>query len=755
VAEEELMNEGRDDAGAREGAAAVDQGEGASVLLVDDHEENLIALEATLEPLGLRLVKAQSGALALKALLREAFAVILLDVTMPEMDGFETAAIIKQRDRTRHTPIIFMTAALTDVAGAMRGYQVGAVDFMMKPLDPDVVRAKVSVFVELYRRGEQIRKQGEQLQLAERRQRALELAELRRSVERRYNNLADSVPQLITRARADGEVEYLNRRFCEYTGTTFEQSSGSGWQRTLHPNDVERFIAQWQHAVTAGEPLRAEVRLRADGGAYRWFLCEGLPEREGGKTVVAYLASFTDVTDQKRVEEERAALLAREQTARVELERGLRRLDLLVEASRALGDSLDPATVLGHLAAIVVDRFATWCVIDRALPGGGFEQAAFAHVDAAFADGGAELGRGGVPDKDARIADLLAGGRAELATKSNAAELAQAIATVRVDLVERLGVASYISAPLLARGEILGAITFVSSGDRAYGPADLALGTDLAQRAALAIDNARLYAESQEATRLREEFLSIASHELRTPLSALQLQMQSLDANLKKPNFDPVKMQGKMAIAQRQVDRLTRLISELLDVSRIQAGRLELDREETDIVEVIRDVATRFAGEIERSSTPLELDLNGPIIGAFDRLRVDQIVTNLLHNAIKYGRGQPVMLSVSGDEESVRIAFADHGIGISPVDVQRIFGRFERAVSSRSYGGMGIGLFIVDQIVKAHGGEIHVSSELGCGSRFEVTLPRRFAGEAPASSGTEQRVDVDLPPAARVTMPSA
>ncbi len=638
--------------------AAMGSGDGAAVLMVDDHEENLIALEATLEPLGLRLVKAASGALALKALLRDTFAVILLDVTMPEMDGFETAEIIKTRDRTKHTPIIFMTAALTDVAGAMRGYQVGAVDFMMKPLDPDVVRAKVSVFVELYRRGEQIRRQGQLLQDAERRQRALELAELRRSVERRYNNLADSVPQLIARARADGELDYVNRRFAEYTGVAFEQSIASGWKRALHPNDADRFLAQWHHAVSAGEPLRAELRLRSDSGSYRWFLCEGLPERGDGKTVLAFLAGFTDVTEQKRIEDERATALHREHAARLELELGLGRLDLLVEASRVLAESLDPAAVLGRLASVVAPRFATWCVIDRALPGGTFEQAAFAHGDPTFATAGADLGRTGVAlDAESRVAALLAGGRAELVVKTDPAELAHAIGTHRVDLVERFGATSYISAPLRARGEILGVITFVSAAtDRAYGAADLALGIDLAQRAALAIDNARLYTESQEAIRLREEFLSIASHELRTPLSALQLQMQSLDINVKKANLDPARLQSKLVIAQRQVDRLTRLISELLDVSRIQAGRLDLDREEIDVVEVVRDVVARFSGEIERSSTPLTLDLQGPIVGSFDRLRVDQIVTNLLHNAIKYGRGQPVAVSAIAEEGQVQIS---------------------------------------------------------------------------------------------------
>ncbi|HVY49613.1 MAG TPA: ATP-binding protein [Minicystis sp.] len=697
--------------------------EPTAVLLVDDHEENLTALEAILRPLPLRIVTAASGALALKALLRETFAVVLLDVAMPEMDGFETASIIKQRDRTRHTPIIFMTAGATgDVSAALQGYQVGAVDYLIKPVDPEIVRAKVGVFVELHRRGERIRRQAEQLREAERKMRERELEELRRAVERRYQNLADSVPQLVLRARPSGDVEYANHRWIAYTGQRFDDAAGGGWARALHPNDAEPFLARLRRALDPGEPFRVECRVRGELGGYRWFLSEGVPERGAGATPLGALVSFTDVTDQKRAEEERAVLHEREHAARLELEASIRRSDLVAEVGHLLSQSLDPGEVLRRFAAIMVERLASWCIVDRVTPGSDdFEQVAFAHASPELAALGADLARGAVVPE---LASVLRTGRAEVHASTDAERLARAIGTSRADLVERLGAVSFVAAPLRARGEIIGAMVFVSARpERVYGPADAALAVDLAHRAALSIDNARLYAEAQEAIRVREEFLSIASHELRTPLSALQLQIQSIDVTLKRPEFDVGRLAGKLTIAQRQVDRLTRLIGELLDVSRIQAGRLELDVERADLAEVVRDVAARFAGEIERSGTPLEVSAPEPVVGWFDRLRLDQVATNLLHNALKYGRGELVRVEVRGQDGVAQMSFTDRGIGISNVDLSRIFGRFERAVSSRSYGGMGIGLYIVDQIVRAHGGAVRVASELGHGSTFTVELP--------------------------------
>ena len=177
----------------------------AKVLLVDDRPENLLALEGILEPLHQNLLYAHSGEDALRQLLQHDVAVILLDVQMPELDGFETASLIKQRERTRHIPIIFVTAISKDEEHVFRGYSSGAVDYIFKPFSPEVMRSKVAVFIELHEKNEQLRQQAELLK-------EQELAELRRESEERYRFLAEAQPDQIWTAQPNGELDYVNQR---------------------------------------------------------------------------------------------------------------------------------------------------------------------------------------------------------------------------------------------------------------------------------------------------------------------------------------------------------------------------------------------------------------------------------------------------------------------------------------------------------------------------------------------------------------
>jgi signal transduction histidine kinase len=294
-------------------------------------------------------------------------------------------------------------------------------------------------------------------------------------------------------------------------------------------------------------------------------------------------------------------------------------------------------------------------------------------------------------------------------------------------LLRSLRLVSLMCVPLSARGRTLGAITLASSeSGRRFGPEDLAFAQDLAGRASAAIENSRLYREAREAVRARDEFLSIASHELKTPLTTLQLQIQGLARKLKSAGQEPA-LQGlaaRVATSERQVERLTSLINNLLDISRITAGRLDLDLEPVDLAAVARETAARFREDLARAGCVLELRAEGECVGQWDRLRLEQVVSNLLSNASKYGAGRPVEIEVDGGEASARFSIRDHGIGIPVEDQTRIFERFERAVSDRHYGGLGLGLWIVRQIVDAFGGTIQVESQAGAGSTFTVLLPR-------------------------------
>jgi signal transduction histidine kinase len=275
------------------------------------------------------------------------------------------------------------------------------------------------------------------------------------------------------------------------------------------------------------------------------------------------------------------------------------------------------------------------------------------------------------------------------------------------------------SVPLRVQGHLLGSMTFVWQ-DPANKPE--AIADDLAQRVSFAIENARLYSEAQQAISARDEFLSIASHELRTPLTPLQLQLQRL-VSRSTSDIPEDRLHTMLERSERQVHRLAQLVDNLLDVSRIRSGHLKLQLEVFDLGEAVREVVSRFNEELTRASCILDVVEDNHAVGHWDRLRIEQIVTNLLVNAIKYGSGKPIAIVIGANDTTARISIRDRGIGIPADRVPHIFERFERAVSSRAYGGLGLGLYITQQIVDAHGGEIHVASKEGVGSTFTVELP--------------------------------
>ena len=292
----------------------------ASLLVVDDDPANIAAMRAVLEPLGQRIVTALSGEEALRHVLAEDFAVILLDVVMPGLDGFETARLIKSRERSSHVPIIFLTAFRQDEIGQFKGYEHGAVDFLFKPLDPDVLRCKASVFVELFLRGETIRRQQELLREAER-------VSLERQSELRFRRLTDLMPLCLWVARPDGGLDACNAVWTEFSGLSCERSGSLGDLNGVHPDDRDRARAAWRRASAKAIAYEIEIRLRGRDGGYRWHLCRAVPERDDAGTLGHWIATATDIDDKRRAEEANDRLLVREQEARAEAEAANRAKD--------------------------------------------------------------------------------------------------------------------------------------------------------------------------------------------------------------------------------------------------------------------------------------------------------------------------------------------------------------------------------------------------------------------------------------------
>jgi PAS domain S-box-containing protein len=281
-----------------------------NVLLVDDHAENLLALEGILGGLGKNLVRANSGAQALKCLLNQDFAVILLDVQMPDMDGFETAALIRQRERSLHTPIIFLTAFSTSDNMVERGYSLGAVDYLFKPIQPEILKSKVMAFIELYQKTAEIERQATEL--------AAINAELRKS-EEKFRGLSACSPVGIFLTDINGFCTYSNPCVQKIYGLDESDIIGEGWVRAIHPDDRERVVNKWYKVSGAGEEYHEEFRIITPDANERWVNAHSSPMRTDNGNVIGHVGTVEDITARKQAEAEHIELI-RAQAARAEAE---------------------------------------------------------------------------------------------------------------------------------------------------------------------------------------------------------------------------------------------------------------------------------------------------------------------------------------------------------------------------------------------------------------------------------------------------
>lgn len=291
--------------------------EKVNVLIVDDHPENLLALEAILESLEQNLVRASSGEEALRCLLERDFAVILLDVQMPGIDGFETAKLIRQRDRSRHTPIIFLTAFSSSDPYVFKGYSLGAVDYLVKPIEPEILKSKVGVFVELSQKTLKIERQAEKL--------AAMNAQIGES-EERFRCLSSCSPIGIFLSDIEGKCTYSNPRYQSITGIELAETLGYGWLQSLHPDDKERVSSQWRNTTISQQEYADEFRFQTREGNTRWVHLRSSPMLSDRGTPIGFVGTVEDITGRKQAEEARAAML-REQVARQQAEAANRMKD--------------------------------------------------------------------------------------------------------------------------------------------------------------------------------------------------------------------------------------------------------------------------------------------------------------------------------------------------------------------------------------------------------------------------------------------
>jgi PAS domain S-box-containing protein len=689
--------------------------EAVTLLVVDDSPENLVALEAVLRRPGYQIVTVRSGEEALRFLLKNDCALILMDVQMPKLDGIQTARLVRSNERTRPIPIVFMTASSRDEGSVAQGYDIGGVDYLLKPIDAGVLKAKVAAFVEMYLGKQEIRRQAQQLRDRERaeRQRALaelELKAMRRenAAQQRYRRLVEGITHAIVWTIDPATLA------CTFVSPSAEKILGhpSGdWMRSptfwrdLVPRHEQGLLAD---AIASLAPGRESLPVRhgflaADGRVARFQTELRLVETDddGGTSVRGF---SVDVTSATRAEEA---------------------LAFLDRAGTALARSLDVEATLASAARLPVPFLADWCSVEVGPgPPPAERFTAVAHADPGCEDAVRQVAAW--PE----LAPTAAGPGASIV-----ADLALRLTSRRGELPAAVAPVAMIAVPLTARGRVVGQMRLARcSANAGYGAHELRLADELGRRTAQALDNALLYRDAREAIRVRDEFLSIASHELRTPLTPVKLHVESVKRFVAKEFPDcaaRLELARRLDTCDRQLDRAARLVANLLDVSRLRTGRFDLEVGECDLRELVVEVAGRFSEELERAGRGLELHAASPVPGRWDRARLDQVLTNLVSNAVRYGGRQPIAIACSCDGDRAVVTVSDRGPGIEEKDLARIFERFESGPDSRSHGGLGLGLYIARRIVEAHGGAITVSSAPGAGATFTVELPVRRPATTP------------------------
>ena len=690
--------------------------EKVSILLVDDHIENLVALEALLSDLGQNLVRAQSGLDALRLLLHQEFAVIILDVDMPGIDGFETAALIRDREKSRHTPIIFLTAINKAEQHVFKGYALGAVDYLTKPFVPEVLRSKVVAFVELHKKTEQVKRQTVLLQ-----QMVSELASSNDEI-RKLNIALQSERDFISAVldTADSIIVVLDaEQKIVRASSAFERILGYS-----HDEVQGQFLSSFFKSAGPWNDLpQAENYWAAKDGTARLIAWS--------KTALGpnhLILTGNDITERRRAEDQREIFI-RGEAARIEAEASEKRAAFLAEASTMLASTLDYERTLVNISRLAIPTFADWCFVYLRLQGEEISSALIAHADPQkeFLAQQLELRPEDLSSTTLPVVRVLQTGTPELFADITDDELRATVNdSQKYDALKELGLRSAVVVPIQGRHSIMGVIGFASPKPERYTSTELIFAQDMARRISLALENARLYREAQEANRAKDEFLATLSHELRTPLNAILGWTQILRAK----RLDEVTTARAFEAIERNAKAQAELIEDMLDVSRIITGRLRLDMQPVRLSSAVEAALDSVRPTAEAKGVRIECDLapdGSPISG--DPHRLQQIVWNLLSNAVKFTPSAGlVRLKLEYTEGEAKLTVSDTGKGISPQFLPYVFDRFRQAetMSSRTASGLGLGLSIARHLVELHGGIIEASSEgEGRGATFTVTFPLR------------------------------
>ncbi len=479
------------------------------------------------------------------------------------------------------------------------------------------------------------------------------------------------------------------------------------FRQVIHPDDRALVSRAIQESLECRSSYDIEFRIVWPDGSAHWMAGKGKVFCDEDGQPARMVGVGMDVTERRRAE----------QDAR-----------FLADASAALAGLVDYESTLQKVARLAVPNFADWCAVDMLDEAGALRRVAVAHVDPSKVELAHELHRRYPPDPAAPqgVWNVVRTGKSEIVPEIGDERLAATVPDAELlRILRELGLKSYMGVPLAVRGRVLGVVTFIAAeSGRRYAAADLAVAEDLAHRAAVAIDNARLYQALKEADRRKDEFLALLGHELRNPLAPISNALHVL----KLPGADAAITGRAREMMERQVEHMVRLVDDLLDVSRIMRGKVQLRREPVELATAVARAVETSQPVIDAEGHRLTVSLPPePLWVHGDLVRLAQVVSNLVNNAAKYTeRGGQISLAAVREVDEAVLRVRDTGIGIAPELLPRLFDMFFQAErrTKDSQGGLGIGLSLVRGLVELHGGSVEArSAGPGQGSEFVVRLP--------------------------------
>jgi CheY-like chemotaxis protein len=739
-------------------------GRGHRVLLVDDDSVQLKLVRLRLLDAGYEVTSAVNGAAALGMAIEDLPDLILSDVLMPEMDGFELCAAARAEPKLAKVPMVLMSAHFVDGHDGELGRRVGA--HALAKRTPDLAEVLGAVQNALGAQATPVISPRDFPTAEHRKRLAHRLKQLAAINETLLQRCAQQAAQLtIVGGVADAltRSENVDGVLQDVLATCLD--AGGISRGALFREDANG-VMRPEQTVGFNEAEQATLAAAFDDfAALGGFITEGKPvalstlfpqpavrdfAASAGMTAAVIVPVMTDqhctaalllgCGDAELTEAELLAfarVIGGHIGQALALSNAFRRLSAAAAADRILFSSLDIDETLRALAELVIERMADSCEIEL-LDGEQILQPAIAlHSDPATLEILRELRRRYPPSPDRSVRQRVARTKEPYlcSEKTDATRIAMARDDEHLRLLRAVGLRSHIVVPLLLKGRVLGILAMgTSRPGRRHGSADLALATELAGRAAIALDNARLYRQAHEASLAKDEFLATVSHELRTPLNA----MLGWTRMLRGGQLSPDQQAKALETIERNAVAQAQLIADILDVSGIVAGKVQLVLHVVPLVRVVDAAADSVRLSMDAKGIHYEAEVDASISLTCDADRLQQVLWNLLSNAVKFTpRGGTIRIEAVALDSDIEVLVTDSGEGIGTAFLSRVFDRFQQVDGSvtRSHGGLGLGLAISKHIVELHGGTIDASSEgAGKGSTFRLKLPRVHAVPARTAS---------------------